>query len=136
MPETSLSKLSTKQPSVMVVDDHANVSKLVDAYIGKAGIESIDVQHANDLEIACLLIKKKQPDLILLDNLLPPHFDFRFSVERLIEVYTGPIVLFSGEIPESVGTEEIDQHLAGVLSKDDLATTKFVDVLNEHVLSA
>ena len=135
MPENKSFPASLLQPQVLVIDDHANVSKLVDAYIVKAGVKNVKVIHADDLEIACLIVAKNRPELILLDNLLPPHFDFRFSIEKLVKVYQGPIVLFSGEIPESVGSEEIDSHLVGVLSKDDLATTKFVEILNRHVLS-
>lgn len=118
---------------ILVVDDHVNISKLVEAYVSKAAVKDTLVTYADSLEDACLKVVEVRPNLVMLDNLLPPYFDFRHSLKELKKVYDGPIVLFSGEIPRNIGEQEIDKELAGVLSKDEIAGLKFVEILSEFL---
>ncbi|ACT59299.1 response regulator [Hirschia baltica] len=126
-------KSRARNPSILVVDDHANISKLVEAYIIKAGLSHIRIQHADCLEIACLKIESDTPDLILLDNLLPPHFDFRQSIKELDGAFSGPIILFSSEIPINIGEEDADQRLAAIISKDDISSKNFIETIQQQI---
>ncbi len=129
----SAQKSQARNPSILVVDDHANISKLVEAYVLKAGLSHIRVQHADSLEIACLKIEKEKPDLILLDNLLPPHFDFRQSITELDTAFSGPIILFSSEIPINIGENDVDKRLAGIISKDDISSKSFIETIQQQI---
>ncbi len=119
--------------SVLVIDDHANVSKLVDAYLAKANMPDGLIDHASSLEIAIQKILAHEPKAVLLDNLLPPDFDFRVSLKALREVYAGPVILFSGEIPENIGQYEIDNSLAGVISKDEIGSEAFSNLIRKFL---
>ncbi len=119
--------------SILVIDDHANVSKLVEAYVSKASLTEIVIDHAPNLEVALIKIDQKRPNIVLLDNLLPPHFDFRYSIEELRTVYNGPLVLFSGEIPHNIGSQEIDRSLTASMSKDDISSDKFIALINKYI---
>lgn len=133
MMTTETNSYHNQAKGILVVDDHANISKLVEAYVSKAAVKNIIVDYADSLEIACLKVVDAPPKLVMLDNLLPPYFDFRHSLKELKKVYDGPIVLFSGEIPRNIGEQEIDKELAGVLSKDEIAGMKFVEILSEFL---
>ncbi|MFC7290590.1 response regulator [Hirschia litorea] len=132
MSQTS-KNLDVKSASILVVDDHANVSKLVEAYVSKAGLDHIEIDHAANIEIALIRISQKRPNIVLLDNLLPPHFDFRYSVQELRAAYEGPLVLFSGEIPNNIGTHEIDNSLSATMSKDDISTERFTALIKKYI---
>lgn len=128
-----MSPSSDSKLSVLVIDDHANVSKLVDAYLAKANMPDGLIDHASSLEIAIQKISAHEPKAVLLDNLLPPDFDFRVSLKALREVYTGPVILFSGEIPENIGQYEIDNSLAGIISKDDIGSDSFFNLIRKFL---
>lgn len=124
---------SVADASILVIDDHANVSKLVEAYVAKASFNKVVIDHAPNLEVALIKIEQKQPNIVLLDNLLPPHFDFRHSVEELRTIYDGPLVLFSGEIPHNIGAHKIDSSLTASMSKDDISSDKFIALISKYI---
>ena len=55
---------------ILVVDDDKNICELLRLYIEKEGY---DIEIANDGQEALTKFKEVQPDLIMLDIMLPIH---------------------------------------------------------------
>ena len=53
---------------ILIVDDDANIAELISLYLAK---ECFDTQTAGDGESALKAVRSYQPDLILLDLMLP-----------------------------------------------------------------
>jgi len=91
--------MSEKQ-KILIVDDDEDISELISLYLVK---ECYDTKRAEDGEVALTLFKEYQPDLILLDLMLPGKdgYDVCREIRKTSKV---PIIMLSakGEIFESV----------------------------------
>ncbi|MFC3395476.1 two-component system response regulator RstA [Brenneria rubrifaciens] len=78
-------------PKIVFVEDDAEVGKLIAAYLGK---HDIDVQVEPRGDHALAFIAQQQPDLVLLDIMLPGK-DGMTLCHELRPQYGGPIVLLT-----------------------------------------
>ncbi|PRI19381.1 two-component system response regulator RstA [Pectobacterium versatile] len=76
---------------IVFIEDDTEVGKLIAAYLGKHDID-VQVEARGDLALA--FIEQQQPDLVLLDIMLPGK-DGMTICRELRPQYTGPIVLLT-----------------------------------------
>jgi two-component system nitrogen regulation response regulator NtrX len=81
-------------PSVLIVDDEPNIRRMVGALLGAEGF---DVRDAADGASGLARAKDAEPDVILLDLMMPGELDGLGTLARLREVAPDvPVVMMSG----------------------------------------
>jgi DNA-binding response OmpR family regulator len=101
--------------TIMVVDDHANVRMLIREYLAEHGYR---VVTARDGAEALVVAQREQPDLILLDVMMPNMDGFEFT-RRFRKEHRAPIILLTAKI------EETDKVVGLELGADDYVTKPF-----------
>jgi two-component system alkaline phosphatase synthesis response regulator PhoP len=101
--------------TILVVDDEARIVKLVRDYLERAGF---DVIAARDGETALTLARVEQPDLIVLDLMLP-GVDGLDICRRLRQESGVPIIMLTARV------EEADRIVGLELGADDYVTKPF-----------
>jgi DNA-binding response OmpR family regulator len=101
--------------TILVVDDEARIVKLVRDYLERAGF---DVISAHDGETALRLARLEQPDLIVLDLMLP-GVDGLDVCRRLRQQSGVPIIMLTARV------EEADRIVGLELGADDYITKPF-----------
>lgn len=81
-------------PSILIVDDEANIRRMVGALL--AG-EGYDVLDAPDARAGLALAESQEPDLALVDLMMPGDLDGLGLLERLRQVLPdAPVIMMSG----------------------------------------
>jgi DNA-binding response OmpR family regulator len=101
--------------TILVVDDEARIAKLVRDYLERAGF---GVLTARDGETALTLARREQPDLIILDLMLP-GVDGLDVCRRLRQESGVPIIMLTARV------EEADRVVGLELGADDYVTKPF-----------
>ena len=101
--------------TILVVDDEARIAKLVRDYLERAGF---GVLAARDGETALMLARREQPDLIILDLMLP-GVDGLDVCRRLRQESGVPIIMLTARV------EEADRVVGLELGADDYVTKPF-----------
>jgi two-component system alkaline phosphatase synthesis response regulator PhoP len=101
--------------TILVVDDEARIVKLVRDYLERAGFH---VLSAHDGETALTLARVEQPDLIVLDLMLP-GVDGLDVCRRLRQESGVPIIMLTARV------EEADRIVGLELGADDYVTKPF-----------
>ncbi len=103
---------------IAVVDDEADIVELVSVNLEKAGFKVQGFLNANDL---LSFVKKKNPDLIILDLMLPDADGFEICKSLKSEdKYSGiPIIMLTAK------GEEVDRVLGLEIGADDYVTKPF-----------
>ena len=110
--------------AVLLVDDELLEFKVLQQKMAMAPDYAIQTDYAATIETAVEKAMSKDFQLILVDNRLLPHHDFRETVPRLRAIgYTGPIGVVSSDISDPcfqqfpeygvdfrIGKDEIDYH--------------------------
>ncbi len=105
----------TKEKILVVDDDHA-INKLVCSYIAKENFLPLPAYTGKE---ALTILKKENPDLIILDIMLPDTEGTALSLE--IKQYTNAPIIFL-----SCKTQEIDKIIALSAGGDDYMTKPFM----------
>lgn len=100
---------------IMIVDDDENIAKLISLYLTK---EFFECKIAGDGETALALNRTFQPDLILLDIMLP-GIDGYAVCRELRKDYLTPVIMLSAK------TETFDKVLGLELGADDYISKPF-----------
>ncbi len=100
---------------ILVVDDEKPISDIIKFNLVKEGF---NVETAYDGEEALNLVKKYQPDLILLDVMLPKLDGFQVC-RKVRETSNTPIIMLTAR------EEEVDKILGLELGADDYVTKPF-----------
>ncbi|MBN1159340.1 MAG: response regulator [Bacteroidales bacterium] len=84
----------TNQPCILIVDDSSTNIALMEAVLEDKGYQIIKAQNVQD---AFLSIKRKTPDLILLDLLIPKTsgFDFFEQLRKEKKIRDIPVIVIS-----------------------------------------
>ena len=101
--------------TILVVDDEARIVKLVRDYLERAGF---GVLGAHDGETALAIARREQPDLIVLDLMLP-GVDGLDICQRLRRESGVPIIMLTARV------EEADRVVGLELGADDYITKPF-----------
>ena len=100
---------------ILVVDDEKAINKLVCSYLSKEQFQPLPAYTGEE---AMELLKKENPDLIILDVMLPDTEGPSLSLE-IREVSNAPIIFLSCK------TQEIDKIIALSAGGDDYMTKPF-----------
>jgi two-component system nitrogen regulation response regulator NtrX len=80
--------------TVLIIDDEPNIRRMVGALLGAEGY---DVREASDGSAGLTRAGESEPDVVLLDLMMPGDFDGMATLERLrAEIPDSPIVMMSG----------------------------------------
>ncbi len=101
--------------TILIVDDQARIVKLVRDYLERAGF---DVLEARDGETALTVARAEQPDLVVLDLMLP-GVDGLDVCRRLRRESGVPIIMLTARV------EEADRIVGLELGADDYVTKPF-----------
>ncbi len=101
---------------ILVVDDEDSLVRLITYNLNKAGFETV---YAYDGLHACQLIYHEQPDLIILDLMLPGKDGLEICREMRAAGLPIPIIMLTAR------DEEIDRVLGLELGADDYVTKPF-----------
>jgi DNA-binding response OmpR family regulator len=101
--------------TILVVDDKANVRKLVQEYLAEEGFRVVTAENGRE---ALFVARHEKPDLILLDIMMPEMggYDFMRAYTREGDA---PIILLTAKVEES------DKVLGLELGADDYVTKPF-----------
>jgi DNA-binding response OmpR family regulator len=113
-----------KQPTILVVDDEATVREVVRRYLER---EHFRVIEANTGPMALQLLHQEQPDLIVLDIMLPALDGFTITRSLRDPVERGHLNV-NGSIPIIIltaRTEEVDRLTGFEVGADDYVTKPF-----------
>ena len=81
-------------PTVLIIDDEPNIRRMVGALLGAEGY---DVRDASDGATGVLRATEHEPDVVLLDLMMPGDMDGMGALERLREsIPDSPVVMMSG----------------------------------------
>ena len=103
------------QADILVVDDESEIADLVDVYLRSEGFA---VRKASTVAQALQLVAHQEPDLALLDVMLPDGDGFSLC-SRLRENYFFPILMLTARV------EDTDKITGLTLGADDYITKPF-----------
>lgn len=101
---------------IIIIDDEKDISELIKSYLIKEGFDPL---VAYDGSTALYLIKKENPDLIILDIMLSDTDGIDLCLE-IRKISTQPIIFLSCK------SEEIDKIIALSVGGDDYVTKPFL----------
>jgi len=101
---------------IMVVEDEANIRRLLTDFLKDEGYETISVR---DGETALEMTATRSPDLIILDIMLPKKSGFDVCRELRAKNTTTPIIMLTAK------SQEVDKVLGLELGADDYITKPF-----------
>ena len=105
----------SEKKKILIVDDDEDISELISLYLVK---ECFDTKRAEDGDVAIRLFKEYQPDLILLDIMLPGKDGFEICKEIRKEKKV-PILMVSAK------KDDIDKIRGLGLGADDYLSKPF-----------
>jgi two-component system nitrogen regulation response regulator NtrX len=80
--------------TVLIIDDEPNIRRMVGALLGAEGY---DVREASDGAAGLTRARENEPDVVLLDLMMPGDLDGMGALERLrAEIPDSPVVMMSG----------------------------------------
>lgn len=109
-------EISLNKRKILIIDDEEDILKLLSMVLRKEGFENIYV--AEDAKSGFALFQRENPDIILLDIMLPDEEGYEVC-KRIRENSNVPILFMSAK------TEEIDRLLGFALGGDDYITKPF-----------
>ena len=101
--------------SILIVDDDENVLEILKMYLEK---ESYNVLMADNGKMALSIIKEEDPDLVILDIMMP-EMDGKEVIKNLRIENQVPVIFLSAR------SEELDRVLGFELGADDYVTKPF-----------
>lgn len=109
-------EMSLSERKILIIDDEEDILKLLSMVLRKEGFENI--YTAEDAESGFALFQRENPDIILLDIMLPDEEGYEVC-KRIRGGSNVPILFMSAK------TEEIDRILGFALGGDDYITKPF-----------
>lgn len=106
---------SSMTPKILIVEDEIEISQLLEDYLNKFGYLPTSLHHGDEV---LPYVKQNEPDLILLDVMLP-GMDGMTLCREIRKFSTVPIIMVTARI------EEVDRLLGLELEADDYITKPF-----------
>jgi DNA-binding response OmpR family regulator len=120
-------------PRILILDDDDHYALLFAAYLKLANVEGGMVEHAPSTQQAVEQLSRFTPDLVFLDNRVPPHADFRPGLKALRDAgYAGPVVVQSACVTDEVFDEAEKLGVAQVIDKFEMNEGLLVELLQKH----
>jgi CheY-like chemotaxis protein len=105
---------------VMIVDDHADVRFLIRTIIEEAGDRVVVAGEAEDVRSALEAIDRVDPDLVVLDAVMPALTGFEAAPMILARRPGQKILLCSGRCDDAVRAQAEEAGITECISKDDV----------------
>jgi two-component system OmpR family response regulator len=99
--------------NVLLIEDEGEMCLLLNLILDN---KDLQVKHVKTLADAAALLKKEQPDLIMLDNRLPDGFGFYF-ISYLKSTYPGIKIIMISGIDKAAGDSALEMGADMFLSK-------------------
>ncbi len=88
-----------KAIDVLLIDDDPTEYEIIQYKLKKVDSHDVAVDFVSTLDAGLEKLAERSYDIILIDNLLPPHNDFRQTVPLIRKArYIGPIGIISSDI--------------------------------------
>jgi response regulator of citrate/malate metabolism len=108
---------------VLVVDDNDMIHELFSCYAMNTDVK---LSHAVSLDEALTHLQDNTPELLLLDNKLPPYSNFTKTVPFIRQSgYGGKIVVISAGINEVIASKFKEHHVDAMMDKFDFSFENF-----------
>jgi CheY-like chemotaxis protein len=125
-----------RAPRILILDDDEHYAQLFSAYLKLSGIKGGEVQHAASAKDVGERLRQFLPDLVFLDNRIPPYTDFRPGLKALRDAgYDGPVVVQSACVADEVFDEAPQLGVAEVIDKFDMNEVLLLKLLRKHSAS-
>jgi CheY-like chemotaxis protein len=120
-------------PRILILDDDDQYAQLFAIYLKLGGVEGGEVEHATSAKDGVERLRAFAPDLVFLDNRIPPYTDFRPGLRALREAgYAGPVVVQSACIADEIFEEAPKLGVAEVIDKFDMNDARLLELLRKH----
>jgi CheY-like chemotaxis protein len=120
-------------PKILILDDDDHYAMLFSAYLKLSKVEGGAVEHATTTAEAVAYLRDFMPDMVFLDNRIPPHSDFRDGLRALREAgYAGPVIVQSACVVDGVFDEAKKLGVAEVIDKFEMSEAKLMNLLQKH----
>lgn len=120
-------------PRILILDDDDHYALLFSAYLKLSGVEDGAVEHAASTDSAVERLRNFTPDVVFLDNRIPPHADFRPGLKALRDAgYKGPVVVQSACLADEIFDEAGKLGVAEVIDKFEMSDVRLMQLLDKH----
>jgi CheY-like chemotaxis protein len=120
-------------PRILILDDDDHYALLFSAYLKLSGVEGGAVEHAASTDSAVERLHNFAPDMVFLDNRIPPHADFRPGLKALREAgYNGPVIVQSACVADEIFDEAAKLGVAEVIDKLEMSDVRLMQLLQKH----
>jgi CheY-like chemotaxis protein len=120
-------------PRILILDDDDHYTLLFSTYLKLSGVEGGAVEHAASTDRAIERLRAFAPDVIFLDNRIPPHPDFRSGLKALRDAgYQGPIVVQSACVADEIFDEAGKLGVAEVIDKLEMSEDRLIKLLKKY----
>ena len=130
--------LAQAQPlRILFVDDEEFEVRLFERRLKLSLRLPYELSYCASVECATDRLRRNAPDLLLLDNMIPPYRGYAETLPLIRDCgYRGPVVLISGNITPEAIAGPLRDDLAGVLDKNCIDRNTLSRVLRETGLAA
>jgi len=123
--------------AILLIDDHAIFGKITSVYLSRTRYGGWTFNHATSVKDAINLLKEHTYSVVILDNRIPPDYNFRASLHSFKETdLDTPIILLSGENVADLGDEDIDHMISKYMLKDDFTPDTLEKAISETLKDA
>lgn len=122
---------TVKVSDLLIIEDSDLDARALSALARSVFGHDIAVRHATAVLRAKNMLLERAPDLILLDDIIPPSDRAEGSIQHLrLAGYKGPIIVISGEMTRLRSMSIMKAGAAGVVHKDDLNASSLTEAVN------
>jgi CheY-like chemotaxis protein len=122
-----------RAPRILILDDDEHYAQLFSIYLKLSGVPGGEVQHAVSAKGAMERLQQFRPDLVFLDNRIPPYTDFRPGLKELRDAgYAGPVIVQSACVADDVFDEAQQLGVADVIDKFEMNEVLLLKLLRKH----
>ena len=120
-------------PRVLILDDDDQYAFLFSTYLKLGKVEGGRVAHAASAESAIEQLAEFTPDVVFLDNRIPPHADFRTALKALRQAgYAGPVIVQSACVADDIFEDAKGLGVADVIDKFEMSEDRLIQLLKKH----
>lgn len=116
--------------SILIVDDHPRIAVLMQYMLTATTYGETPVVGVTSIEKAEAFLSENAAALVFLDNYIPPHRNFRTSLDILRPLTDAPVILLSGSDLVDMGLEDLPDGLAAYLQKDTISPSVLQNLID------
>ena len=118
---------------VMIVEDQLILATLFEAYVGKAGFQSVGI--ATTCTEAMEIFDRENPDLVLMDIQIDGDKDGIETIKILLEKHIFPFVFLTGNNDEATRNKAMETHPNAFLLKP-VSRDVFIETISKILAAA